>query len=235
MINALIITRDDQGVTSNFGGGAEGTRTPDPPHCQCGASELSTHVTLTGARMYVLAVIEHASRRVRILGATAHPTAAWVTQAARSLAMDLQDVRSKARYLIPDRDGRYPPLFDQILTNAGIRVVYSGVQVPRMNAIMERWVRTCRRELLDRTLVWNQRHLLHVLREFEIFYNEQRPHQGIDNASSCRYPNRWTTRTGSPTSTSADVTASAASITNMIVPPELPGWHSRQAQGCWRA
>ncbi|MFU8854437.1 integrase core domain-containing protein [Micromonospora sp. SL1-18] len=58
----------------------------------------------------------------------------------------------------------------------------SGVHMPRMNAIMERWVRTCRRELLDRTLIWNQRHLLHVLHEFEIFYNEHRPHQGIANA-----------------------------------------------------
>jgi hypothetical protein len=50
-----------------------------------------------------------------------------------------------------------------------------------MNAIMDRWVRTCRRELLDRTLVWNQRHLLHVLREYETFYNAHRPHQGIAN------------------------------------------------------
>ncbi len=37
---------------------------------------------------------------------------------------------------------------------------------------MERWVQTCRHELLDRTLIWNQRHLLHALREFEHFYNE---------------------------------------------------------------
>ena len=51
-----------------------------------------------------------------------------------------------------------------------------------MNSIMERWVRTCRRELLDRTLIWNQRHLLHALYEFEIFYNGHRPHQGIANA-----------------------------------------------------
>jgi putative transposase len=51
-----------------------------------------------------------------------------------------------------------------------------------MNAVMERWVQTCRRELLDRTLIWDQRHLLHVLREFESFYNEHRPHQGIANA-----------------------------------------------------
>jgi hypothetical protein len=46
---------------------------------------------------------------------------------------------------------------------------------------MERWVRTCRRELLDRTLIWNERHLLHVLREYERFYNHHRPHQGIAN------------------------------------------------------
>ncbi len=63
----------------------------------------------------------------------------------------------------------------------GINVVLSGIQVPRMNGIMEGWVRTCRRELLDRTLIWNQRHLLHALREYERFYNLHRPQQGIAN------------------------------------------------------
>lgn len=48
-----------------------------------------------------------------------------------------------------------------------------------MNAIMERWIRTCRNELLDRTLIPNRRHLLHALREYEKFYNNHRPHQGI--------------------------------------------------------
>jgi putative transposase len=51
-----------------------------------------------------------------------------------------------------------------------------------MNSIMERWIQTCHRELLDRTLIWNQRHLLHALREYEQFYNSHRPHQGIANA-----------------------------------------------------
>jgi transposase InsO family protein len=139
-------------------------------------------VTLTGARMHILAVIEHASRRVRVLGATPHPTAAWVAQAARNLVMDLEDAGSRVKYLIRDRDGKYPALFDMVLADAGITVVRSGVQIPRMNAIIERWVRTCRRELLGRTLVYNQRHLLHALREFEIFYNTHRPHQGIANA-----------------------------------------------------
>jgi transposase InsO family protein len=150
------------------------------------AADFIETVTLTGARLYILAVIEHATRRIRILGATAHPTAGWVAQAARNLAMDLQDVGSTARYLIRDRDGKYPALFNAILADAGITVVRSSVQVPRMNAIMERWVRTCRRELLNRTLIWNQRHLLHALREYEAFYNTHRPHQGIANARPLR-------------------------------------------------
>jgi transposase InsO family protein len=60
-------------------------------------------------------------------------------------------------------------------------MVRSGIRVPRMNAVMERWVRTCRRELLDGMLIFNQRHLLHALREFEVFYTSHRPHQGIAN------------------------------------------------------
>ncbi len=63
--------------------------------------------------------------------------------------MDLEDAGCRAEYLIRDRDGKFPPLFDTILASAGITVVLTGVQIPRMNAIMERWVQTCRRELLD--------------------------------------------------------------------------------------
>ena len=139
--------------------------------------------TLTGARLYVLVVIEHSTRRVRILGATAHPSSSWVIQAARNLVMDLENAGSQARFLIRDRDGKFPGLFDTVLKDAGIQVVLSGVQMPRMNSIMERWVQTCRHELLDRTLIWNQRHLLHALREFEHFYNEHRPHRTLRAAA----------------------------------------------------
>jgi putative transposase len=82
------------------------------------------------------------------VGATAHPAAGWVTQVVRNLAMDLQDVGSRARFL--------------------------------------RWIQTCRRELLDRTLIWNQAHLLHALREYEQRYNAHRPHRGITNARPLR-------------------------------------------------
>jgi transposase InsO family protein len=147
------------------------------------AADFIGTVTLTGARIYILAVIEHASRRIRVLGVTAHPAASWVSQAARNLVMDLDEEGCcKAKFLIRDRDGKYPGIFNAILADAGIEVVLSGIQMPRMDAIMERWVRTCRRELLDRTLIRNQRHLLHALRECERFYNRHRPHQGIANA-----------------------------------------------------
>jgi len=94
------------------------------------AADFLETVTLTGTRLYILAVIEHCTRRIRILGATAHPTAAWVTQAARNLAMDLDDAASTARHLLRDRDGKYPALFDAILADAGITVVRSGVRTP---------------------------------------------------------------------------------------------------------
>ncbi len=88
--------------------------------------------------------------------------------------MDLEDAGSRARFMIRDRGGKFPGLSGAILADAGTETVLSGVQVPRMNAIMERWVQTCRRELLDRTLIWNQRHMLHALREFEQSCNEHR-------------------------------------------------------------
>ncbi len=146
------------------------------------ACDFLETVTLTGTRLYVLAVIEHASRRIRILGATAHPTAGWVTQAARNLVMDLEDTGCRARFLIRDRDGKFPALFDAILADAGIAAVFSGVRMPRMNSIMERWIQSCRHELLDRTLIWNGAHLLHALREYENHHNGHRPHRGIANA-----------------------------------------------------
>ena len=104
-----------------------------------------------------------------------------MTQAARNLVIDLDDAGCRVRFMIRDRDGKFPGLFDAVLADAGIEVVLSGIQMPRPYSIMERWVQTCRHELLDRTLIWNQRHLLHALREYEQFYNAHRPHQAIAN------------------------------------------------------
>src|SRR4051812_38760323 len=57
--------------------------------------------------------------------------------------MDLKDAGCRARFLIRDRDGKFPELFNAVLADAGIEVLLTGVRMPRMNAIAERWVQTC--------------------------------------------------------------------------------------------
>jgi len=150
------------------------------------ACDFIETVTLTGQRQYILAIIEHANRRIRILGTTAHPTASWVTQAVKNLVMDLEDAGCRARYLIRDRDGKFPAVIDEILAEAGIQTVRFGIRIPRMNAIMQRWVQSCRHELLDRTLICNERHLRQALRQYEQFYNAHRAHQTMMQAAPLR-------------------------------------------------
>jgi hypothetical protein len=163
------------------------------------AAEIFETTTLTGTRLHVPAVIEHATRRVRIPGATAHPSAAWIAQAARNLLIDLDDAGHQVKYPIRDPDGKYPALFDAILTDARITVVHSGVRIPPMNSIMQRWIQSRRHELLDRTPTFNQAHLLHALREYERHYNRHRPPRNITNARPLQPLPEPLTDTATPT------------------------------------
>ena len=138
---------------------------------------------LDGTQAYVLAVIEHATRRIRILGVTPHPTGGWTTQQARNLIMDLGDQAHWVKFMIRDRGSNFTAAFDAVLADAGIRTVLCNVQTPRMNAIAERWIGGCRRELLDRTLIWNQSHLRQILREYENHHNQHRPHRSLHAAA----------------------------------------------------
>ena len=78
-------------------------------------ADFFTATTLTGTSYYALAVIEHATRRIRVLGVTAHPSGAWVTQMARNQAMDLQDAGAQVMYPIRDRDTQFTTAFDAVL------------------------------------------------------------------------------------------------------------------------
>ena len=138
---------------------------------------------LDGTQAHVLAVIEHAVRRIRILGVTLHPTGDWTAQQARNLLMDLGDQAHRVKFMIRDRGSNFTALFDAILADAGIRTVLCNVRTPRMNAIAERWIGGCRRELLDRTLIWNQSHLRRILRQYETHHNQHRPHRSLDAAA----------------------------------------------------
>jgi transposase len=136
-----------------------------------------------GTQACVLGVIEHATRRIRILGVTLHPTGEWTAQQARNLVMDLDEQADRVKFMIRDRGSNFTGAFDAILADAGILTVLCNVRTPRMNAIVERWIGGCRRELLDRTLVWNQAHLRQILRQYENHHNQHRPHRFLHGAA----------------------------------------------------
>ena len=129
-------------------------------------------------RLYVLFLIEHGTRRVHLIGVTAHPTGKWVTQ-ARNLLMNLEDHADSFKFLIRDRDAKFTAAFDAVLAAAGIWMIRTPVRAPRANAIAERWISSARRECLDRMLITGERHLRLVLSEHVEHYNVHRPHRAL--------------------------------------------------------
>jgi putative transposase len=134
--------------------------------------------------LYVLFFIELGSRRVHVSGCTAKPDAAWVTQQARNLVLQRSELDGGYRFLLRDRDSKFPPAFDEVFGSAASKVIRTPVKAPRANAYAERWVRTVRTECLDWLLILNRRHLEAVLRVYVHHYNAER-HIG---GSSCRRP-----------------------------------------------
>jgi putative transposase len=133
-------------------------------------------------RLYVLFVIELASRWAHVLGVTANPTGAWVAQQARNLLMDLADHMGQFRFLLRDRDAKFTDTFDAIFASESIRTLRTPVRAPRANAVAERWVGTVRRELLDRMLILGRRHLGRVLADYVAHDNKHRPHRALGHA-----------------------------------------------------
>jgi len=134
-------------------------------------------------RLYVFFTVEHATRRVPILGVTAHPTGRWLAQQARNVMIDLQDAVGRVRSLIRDPDARFTPSFDAVFTCPDADVIKIPVRVPVANAICERFVASIRRELLDQILILNPTHARTVLGEYETHSNTHHPHRSLDQAA----------------------------------------------------
>lgn len=144
------------------------------------ATDFLTVDTVFFRRFYVLFFIELDTRRVHLAGVTAHPTAAWVTQQARNLAITLGDALSARKFLIHDRDALFVRPFELVFRSEGLRVIRTPVRAPRANAICERWIGSLRRECLDWILIFGRRQLSGVLREYVTHYNAHRPHRALD-------------------------------------------------------
>ena len=127
--------------------------------------------------LYVLFFIELSTRRVHLAGVTAHPNSAWVTQQARNLAIEGR--LAETRFLIRDRDAKYSGSFDDVFHREGLRIIRTPIRSPKANAFAERFVKTVRQECSDHILVFGERHLGPILREYVRHYNQERPHRGL--------------------------------------------------------
>jgi putative transposase len=148
-----------------------------------GADFFTTEVWTFDGLMtyYTLFVLDLKSRRVEIVGSTRNPDAAFMAEAGRRLTDAVDGFLTGHRVLICDGDKKWTDGFRGLLEGAGVRIVRTPVQAANANAYAERFVRSIREECLDRLILFGERRLRHVLRQFVLHYHRERNHQGLGN------------------------------------------------------
>jgi putative transposase len=137
---------------------------------------------------YTAFVIELQTRRVHVLGSTLHSDNDFVVQAVRGLLAEAGSLLGEGRILICDRDPKWTHAMEDLLTAAGVRVVRTPAAAPNCNAHAERFVRSIKKECLERIVPVSDWHLRRAIREFVEHYHAERNHQGIGNALIERPP-----------------------------------------------
>ncbi len=139
-------------------------------------------LTPLGPRLFfVLFFINIKTRKVHIAGTTRHPNQQWVNKQTRSLLPLLACDRNDKRLLIHDRDTKFSEKFDELLKSAGFSIQKTAFMSPNMNSYAESWVGTIKRECLNHFIVFGERHLRYLIKEYVEHYNCTRPHSAMNN------------------------------------------------------
>ena len=157
--------------------------------------------TISFRLLYGLLILQHGRRQILWLGVTAHPTAEWI---ARQLT-EAYGWKAAPRYLVRDRDAVYGDVFIQRLRAMGIRDRPTAARSPWQNGYAERLIGSIRRECVDNVVVFGERHLVHLLKSYQRYYNGVRTHLSLNKG--------------------APVTRAVQAVGSIVAKPLLGGLH----------
>ena len=176
------------------------------------AFDFFTVPTVTFRVLYCFFVIEHGRRRILHFNTTPHPAAEWVVQHLREAFPDV----GPYRYAILDHDSIFAGEVIGFLEATGLKVKQTSVQAPWQNGTAERWIRSCRHEILDHVIALNEEHLRRLVRDYIRYYEEDRVQDSLDKDAPNRRP----------------VEAKPATQARVVALPRLGGLHHRYT---WQA
>ena len=139
------------------------------------ALDFFTVPTVTFKLLYCFFAIEHGRRKILHINTTCDPTAEWVVQQLRETFPET----GQYRYVILDRDSKFDADVITFLKATGVKPTRTSIRSPWQNGTAERWVGSCRRELLDHVIPLNEEHLRRLIREYVRYYHEDRIHDSL--------------------------------------------------------
>jgi putative transposase len=139
------------------------------------AMDFFTVPTITFNLLYCFFMISHDRRRILYFNVTRHPTSAWIVQQLR----EAFPYQVAPRFLIFDRDAKYGFEVPIAVRSMAVRPVRTSFRSPWQNGVAERWVESCRRDLLDHVIAFNESHLKRLLSDYVRYYHEDRTHLGL--------------------------------------------------------
>lgn len=140
------------------------------------AFDFFTVPTLTFQLLYCFFVIEHGRRRILHFNVTRHPSAEWVVQQLREAFPEA----GPYRYVILDRDSKFDATVITFLKATGLKPKRTSIQSPWQNGTAERWIGSCRREMLDHVIALDERHLLRLMRDYVSYHHQDRIHDSLE-------------------------------------------------------